>query len=579
MNMRPSAIDTVQSHQSDETPPQRARSSSDDCAIPDGKGRNLYRLDPDLPALLGLYLNAQAHTHFLPHFDRIGQIAGEQLDDLAFLADKYTPALTTRNRRGQDVDEIYKHPAYVQLERWAFSEFGMAAASHVPGVLGWHEPLPTHAKYTLFYLFTQTEFGLTCPVNMTDSLTRTLKKYGHPDLVAKYLPKLTSLDFDDLFQGAMFMTEQAMGSDIAGTETRAVEQEGEWKLYGDKWFCSNADADLAMVLARPEGAPEGMAGVTLFLMPRIKDDGLINDYRILRLKDKLGTRSMPSGEIRFEGAQAYLIGEVGRGFQQMAEMVNSSRLSNGIRSAALMRRAYTEAMYVAENRSAFGKRLKDLPLMQRQLAKIALPTEQARSFGFQTAQALQTADQGDAQSRSLVRILTPLLKFRACRDARKVAGDAMEVRGGCGYIEDWIEARLVRETHLGSVWEGTSNIIALDVLRAIRKNHSLPALQSHFSSLLETISAEQLQVVQPKSVQSLSAHLELAISMAQKIAHEDLQMYAREISSLLYHVGCAIIFAWESTHKGLSHRMELCDATIKHHVSPRETALRSDLSL
>lgn len=547
-------------------------------AIPDGKGRNLYRLDPDLPRLLALYLSEQALDHFLPHFDRLGQIAGERLDDLAFLADKYTPELSTRNRRGQDVDEIYKHPAYVELERWAFSEFGMAAGSHVPGVLGWHETLPTHAKYTLFYLFTQTEFGLTCPVNMTDSLTRTLRKYGHPDLVAKYLPRLTSLDFEELFQGAMFMTEQAMGSDIAGTETRAVQKDGQWKLYGDKWFCSNADADLAMVLARPDGAPSGMAGVTLFLMPRIKDDGQINDYRILRLKEKLGTRSMPSGEIRFNGAQAYLIGEIGRGFQQMAEMVNSSRLSNGIRSAALMRRALTEALFVAHNRVAFGKKLVDLPLMQRQLAKLALPTEQARSYGFQTAQALQKADQGDAHAKALVRIMTPLLKFRACRDARKVTGDAMEVRGGCGYIEEWVEARLVRESHLGSVWEGTSNIIALDVLRAIRKNQSLPALHSHFRDLLAQEGQQSAQSAQLEPLcDQLEQSLDNAVAMAQKIADEDLQPYAREISSLLYHIGCAIIFVWEARQSGLDHRLQFGIDTLAHHIKPREASLRADL--
>lgn len=539
-------------------------------AVPDGSGRNLYRVDPDLQRLLGLYLSPEAHQHFVPHFDRLGEIAGQRLDDLAFLADRYTPELFTRNRRGQDFDEIYKHPAYVELERWAFSEFGMAAGSHVPGVLGWHETLPAHVKYTLFYLFSQTEFGLTCPVNMTDSLTRTLKKYGQSDVVAKYLPRLTSLDFDELFQGAMFMTEQVLGSDIAGTQTRAVQQDGVWKLYGDKWFCSNADADLAMVLARPDGAAKGMDGVTLFLMPRIKDNGQVNDYRILRLKNKLGTRSMPSGEIRLNGAQAYLIGDIGRGFQQMAEMVNSSRLSNGIRSAALMRRAYTEALFVANNRVAFGKRLIDLPLMQRQLAKIALATEQARSFGFQTVAALQRADEGNDEARSLVRILTPLLKFRACRDARKVAGDAMEVRGGCGYIEEWIEARLVRESHLGSIWEGTSNIIALDVLRAIRKSSALSALQSHFSGMLG-------QVDSALSAR-LDAHLRQAVQMAQKIADNDQQAQAREISSLLYYVGSTITFAWESTHPHLSHRIDLCKATIKHHLVGREAALRSEIT-
>jgi hypothetical protein len=159
----------------------------------------------------------------------------------------------------------------------------------------------------------------------------------------------------------------------------------------------------------------------------------------------------------------------------MADMINLSRLSNGMRAAGMMRRALTEALFVARNRIAFGKRLIEMPLMQRQLLKLLLPTEAARSVLFYTAMQLEKADGGDEDARKRVRLLTPLLKFRACRDARKVTGDAMEVRGGCGYIEEWSDARLVRDAHLGSIWEGTSNIVALDVLRAIRKEDALDA--------------------------------------------------------------------------------------------------------
>jgi hypothetical protein len=239
------------------------------------------------------------------------------------------------------------------------------------------------------------------------------------------------------------------------------------------------------------------------LLPRTLPDGTPNSYRILRLKDKLGTRSMASGEIRLEGATAWLVGERGRGFQQMADMVNNSRLSNGVRAAGLMRRALTEALHVARHRVAFGKPLIELPLMRRQLLKMMLPTEQARTMVFQTAQALARADAGEAGAASLARILTPLIKFRACRDARRVTGDAMEVRGGCGYIEEWSDARLLRDSHLGSIWEGTSNIVALDVLRAIRRDNALPALRAHVDALIADgepagpdIAAAQAQVIE-----------------------------------------------------------------------------------
>ena len=217
-------------------------------------------------------------------------------------------------------------------------------------------------------------------------------------------------------------------------------------------------------------------GLSLFLLPRTLPDGSANRYRIQRLKDKLGTRAMPSGEIKLEGALAWLVGDPQQGFKQMADMINMSRLSNGMRAAGLMRRALTESLFVARNREAFGKKLIELPLMRRQLLKLMLPTEAARSVLFFISNELIKSDAGDESARRRVRLLTPLIKFRACRDARRVTGDAMEVRGGVGYTEEWSDPRLVRDAHLGSIWEGTSNIVALDVLRAIRRENCLEAL-------------------------------------------------------------------------------------------------------
>ena len=198
-----------------------------------------------------------------------------------------------------------------------------------------------------------------------------------------------------------------------------------------------------------EGAPPGIKGVSLFLLPRVLPDGTRNRYRIVRLKEKLGTRSMASGEITLEGATAWMVGEPGAGLRQMADMVNNSRLSNGVRAAGMMRRAVTEALFIAHRRIAFGAPIVALPLMRRQLAKMLVRAEQARTMVFQTAEALRRSDAGEPGAYALLRILTPLLKFRACRDARVVTGDAMEVRGGCGYIEDFPDARLVRDAHLG----------------------------------------------------------------------------------------------------------------------------------
>lgn len=535
--------------------------------VPDRRGASLYDSDDQLQAILPLYLAADLLAVLRPRLERLGALAGASLDELAATADQNPPTLEHRTRTGLDAQRIIKHPAYVELERTAFSEFGLAAMSHRPGVFGWPTTLPPAAKYALTYLLVQAEFGLCCPLSMTDSLARTLRKFGEPALVEKYLGGLTTQDFDALCQGAMFMTEQGAGSDIAATEVRAEPDGDAFRLHGDKWFCSNPDAGLAMVLARIDGAPQGMKGVSLFLLPRTLDDGSANAYRIIRLKDKLGTKSMASGEIRLEGARAWLVGEAGRGFQQMADMVNNSRLSNGMRAAGLMRRACSEAFHVARERRAFGRRLIDLPLMRRQLAKILVPTEQARTMVFQTAEALRRADAGEAGAYALARILTPLIKFRACRDARRVTGDAMEVRGGCGYIEEWVDPRLVRDAHLGSIWEGTSNIVALDVIRSIRREQSLAALRIHLAGLLSQTP------LHPLARKAFDGAHERAQAFAGQVA-DGAGAYdhaAREAASGLYHVTTAIAMAWEAGQVGSARRMRLAQMALRERALPRQS--------
>jgi acyl-CoA dehydrogenase len=536
--------------------------------IPDRHGQNLFSTDTELHALLALYLPDDLRAHMQPHFERLGGLAGGLLDELAGTADRNPPTLKQRTRTGLDEQKVVKHPAYVEMERLALSEFGLAAVSHRDDTLGWQGKMPPLVKYVLTYLFVQAEFGLCCPVSMTDSLTRTLKKFGTPDLVARYLPRLTSLDFDELAQGAMFMTEQAAGSDIAATATLAhQEADGSWRLTGDKWFCSNPDADFAMVLARADtesGGLPGMKGVSLFLLPRRLDDGSPNHYRIIRLKDKLGTRSMASGEIRLEGAVAYLVGEAGRGFVQMADMVNNSRLSNGVRAAGLMRRAVAEAEFIASERRAFGRTLEQMPLMQRQLDKLRLPAEQARTMVCQTALALARSDAAEPDAYALLRILTPLIKFRACRDARKVTGDAMEVRGGCGYIEEWSDARLVRDAHLGSIWEGTSNIVALDVIRAVKREGSLPVLRAHCEKLLDDAA------LAPGYAKALRDALARAAALTETAAREGGDVLARQAASALYHCTSAIAMAWEAAHSGSAPRLRWSQLVLLHRVLPRD---------
>src|SRR5712672_2585625 len=534
---------------------ERAAASADQPGLlaPDTSGMNFYRADPALTDLLRLHLPDALFRHIEPHLDRLGGLAGGTLDECARLADRHTPVLHQRDRFGRDAQYIEYHPAYRELERTAFGEFGIHAMSIRKGILGWPDKYPVVAKHAFTFLFNQAEFGLGCPINVTDGCAKLLNNFGSEALKARYLDGLTQTDMSKLTQGGQFMTEKEGGSDVGKLTTTAVQEGDHWRLSGEKWFCSNADAEVVMLLARPQGAEGGTRGVGLFLMPRRLDDGSPNHYQIVRLKDKLGTRSMASGEIKLEGAIGYAVGKLDRGFVQMAEMVNSSRLSNGVKSTALMRRAHHDAMTVAQNRVVFGSRIVDLPLGRRQLLKIMVATEQALSMSFLTADALDRAEAGSQDAAALLRILTPTLKFRATRDARKVCGDALEMRGGIGYIEEFATARLLRDAHLGSIWEGTGNIVALDALkRAVGRHGADAALAADLHARLDD-SANVPQAWRDR----LRELTDRAIGFAREVAGStDNEAEARRATSLLYHVASSVALAWEG---GRIHVM-CCDA-------------------
>jgi acyl-CoA dehydrogenase len=538
---------------------------------PDTSGMNFYRTDRALQDLLRLHLTDALFRHIEPHLDRLGELAGGSLDECARLADRHGPVLHQRDKFGRDVQWIEYHPAYRELERVAFGEFGIHAMSIRKGILGWPDKYPVVAKHAFTFLFNQAEFGLGCPINVTDGCAKLLASFGSEDLKARYLDGLTQTDMSRLTQGGQFMTEKEGGSDVGKLTTTAVREDDGWRLYGEKWFCSNADAEVAMLLARPQGAPEGTRGVGLFLMPRRLEGGSQNHYRIVRLKDKLGTRSMASGEIKLEGAIAYAVGRLDRGFVQMAEMVNSSRLSNGVKSTALMRRAHHDAMTVARNRVVFGSRIIDKPLARRQLMKIMLATEQALSMSFLTADALDRAEAGSQDAAALLRILTPTLKFRATRDARKVCGDALEMRGGIGYIEEFATARLLRDAHLGSIWEGTGNIVAIDALtRAIGRHGADSALAADLHARLDEIASV------PQTWRDRLRDLtDRAVGFAREVvAHDDNEAEARRATSLLYHAASAVALAWEGARihemRGDARRLLLSRLVVDHRLSAND---------
>ncbi|HUF90915.1 MAG TPA: acyl-CoA dehydrogenase family protein [Candidatus Limnocylindria bacterium] len=514
--------------------PARPPAVSD--AMPTTRGLNFFLEDRHLNRLCLTVMGREVYERARPHLVDLGAVAGDELDALAAQADRHPPVLRPYDERGARVDAVDFHPAYHAMEQLAFCRFGLAAMSHVDGVLGWPGRVPHVVKYALSYLFAQSEFGLLCPVNMTDSTARMLRRFGSAGLQETYVPRLTTLEYERLWQGTQWMTEKTGGSDVGALTTVARRDgDGTWRLWGDKWFCSNANTDMAVTLARPEGAVAGTKGLGMFLVSRRLPDGTKNAWTINRLKDKLGSRSMATGEVTFSGAVAYVVGDVERGFHQMMEMVNSSRLSNAMRAAAIMRRALLESVVHARGRAAFGSALADKPLLRQNLLEMLLDSEAAAAVVLHGAAMFDGWDAGDAQARTLLRIVTPLAKGWITARARVVAGEAMNIRGGNGYVEEWVNARLLRDSYLGAIWEGSTNVVALDVQRAIVKDGCLEPLAAHVLHRLEAVTDPGAKTV-ADAVRATLSDVQARAAAWPALPAPETEVDARPVAEALYHI-------------------------------------------
>jgi len=514
-------------------------------AMPTTRGLNFYLVDPNLEFVCSSVMDAATFERARPYLVELGAVAGDELDALAAEADRNPPQLRAFDARGVRVDEVVRHPAYVAMERLAFARFGLAAMSHRGGVLGWTDKVPHVVKYALSYLFAQSEFGLLCPVSVTDSTSRMLRLYGSEELKARYLPRLTTTDFEQLWQGTQWMTEKTGGSDVGTSTTLARrDADGTWRLWGDKWFCSNANAEAALTLARPEGAPAGTKGLGMFLVAKYLPDGSKNAWTINRLKDKLGSRSMATAEVTYAGAIAHVVGDLTKGFKQMMEMVNVSRLSNAMRAAAIMRRCFLESLVHARGRTAFGRALFDLPLLRANLLDMLLDAEAAASVVLNAAAALDRWDAGSVADRKLFRVLTPLAKYWITLRVRVVAGEAMTVRGGNGYIEEWVNPRLLRDSHLGAIWEGASNVVALDVQRAVLRDDGQTALFDLITARLKSVT-DPLARPCVDAVRSAMRQTEDAIAAWPAQSGAERELGARPVADTLYHLLAATLLLAE----------------------------------
>jgi putative acyl-CoA dehydrogenase len=428
-------------------------------------------------------------THDAPRLAALGQEAGSaEMQIHARLANTHKPALHSHDRLGRRVDQVEFHPSYHTL-------LGMALRYGLHGT-PWRRAAGAHVeRAAAFMLFTELEPSVLCPVSMTYAVTPALR--ANPALHADWSEGLAATQYDPRFVPAslktaltmgMGMTEKQGGSDVRANTTRAAfDGEDPWgrrfTLTGHKWFMSAPMCDAFLVLAKIDGDD---AGLSCFFVPRWRHDGSINPLRIQRLKDKLGNHANASSEVEFAGdTSAWLVGDEGRGVPQILAMGALTRLDCALGTAGLMRQALTLALHHCRERLAFGKRLAEQPLMKNVLADLALESEAATALALRLAHSIDASEHGGSEHESVMRrVLTPIAKFWVCKRGAAFAQEAMECLGGNGYVEEGGEgvmARIYREMPLNSIWEGAGNIMALDLLRALRGSDVAGALHAELA--------------------------------------------------------------------------------------------------
>jgi len=476
-----------------QVPPLAGRDTADDPALLDG----LRREGADW---------AEDELHDL------GTLAGsEKAQEWGRLANEHEPVLRTHDRYGHRVDEVEYHPAYHELMTVAV-ERGLHAAPWAADRPGAHV-----ARAAKFYLWGQVEAGHACPISMTYAVVPALRH--NPELAERFEPLLTATAYDPGLRApetkrgltaGMSMTEKQGGSDVRANTTRAVPQpDGSYLLTGHKWFTSAPMCDVFLVLAQAPG------GLSCFLLPRVLPDGTRNRMHLQRLKDKLGNRSNASSEVEYDEAVAWLVGEEGHGVRTIIQMVNMTRLDCVIAGAAGMRAGLVQAVHHATHRQAFGSYLVDTPLMRNVLADLTVESEAATTLAMRLAGATDRAAAGDEDEAAFRRLGLAVGKYWVCKRTSAHAAEALECLGGNGYVEESGMPRLYREAPLISIWEGSGNVAALDVLRALTSGteaffaevHRAAGADRRLDKTVEKLKVDLSQLSDPVEVQTQARRL------------------------------------------------------------------------
>jgi alkylation response protein AidB-like acyl-CoA dehydrogenase len=440
-------------------------------------GLNWYRSDPTLQLTMAYYLQPEELAVAEPQLTRIGELMGGPVARWAEQTDRNPPRLERYDRWGHDISHVVQPTSFIESKRAVLeAQKTLKDDARRAGV---NPSLPLFAAN---YLLNQADIGMGCALGTGGGMVKSLvAAYAPADVRDHVLAKFETGEWEG--ETAQLLTERTGGSDLGVLETTATRHADSWRLNGFKWFASNCDGQVFVVLAKPEGAPDSGRGVANFLVLRTRRDGSRNGVRIRRLKDKLGTRSVASGEVEFVDAEAFLLsGEAsdragqaglhdGKGLGRMMELTNAARLGIALFGLGNARRALVESLCYARQRRAFGDRLLDKPLMRRKLAEMIVDVEAAQALVFDGWASLGFANH--RQPRAVPqRIAVPVTKLKVCRLGITAASDAIEIHGGNGYIETWPVARLLRDAQVNTIWEGPDNILCLDVRRGIERTQA-----------------------------------------------------------------------------------------------------------
>ena len=450
---------------------------------------NPFAEDPLLQAYLRWRLPPDLLETLAPGLLALGQTVLEEVTDLGRQAEAHPPRHIPYGPWGERVDQIEVSGAWKRLQDIAARE-GLVA-------IGYERREGSFSRLHQFarlYLFHPDSAWFTCPLAMTDGAARALELHGDAHLRDRALPHLLSRDPAEFWTSGQWMTERSGGSDIGRTATLAKKSGGEYRLHGAKWFTSATTSPMAMTLARIEGAAEGSAGLSMFYVELFDEAGRLRNIRVNRLKEKLGTRALPTAELTLEGTPAFLVGEKGNGVRKISALFNLTRIHNSIYAVAYMRRALVLARDYAARRQAFGKPLAAQPLHVETLAALQVEWEGCFHLAFHLAWMLGRQETGDAADgeASLLRLLTPVAKLYTAKQAVAMAAESAEAFGGAGYIEDTGIPTLVRDSLVLPIWEGTTNVLSLDVLRALDKEESFGPFLDDVQARLKKVRSERL---------------------------------------------------------------------------------------